>query len=93
MATLTYELVKSEIIRAVTEINENTVQVDTIINEDCSPGNFIMSQVLLTAMARIGKKLEVKIPLSCYIFHNKKTKEQLTIKQATEKLINEAING
>ncbi len=93
MASITYESVKSEIIRVITEINENTIQVDTEINEDCFPGNFIMSQILLTAMARIEKKLGIILPLSCYIFHNKKTKEQLTIKQATEKLINEAIYG
>lgn len=91
MVNLNYDLVKKEIIRAVEEINSNTQQVDAVIDEDFRPGNFIMSQVLLTAMVRIGRAFSVLIPDSCYIFHDKKTKTQLTIKEATQKLLKEAI--
>lgn len=91
MVNLNHDLVEKEIIRAVEEINNNIQQVDAVIDEDFRPGNFIMSQVLLTAMVRIGRALGIVIPDSCYIFHDKATKTQSTIKEATQKLLKEAI--
>ena len=93
MVNLSYGLVEKEIIRTIEEINESTENIALLIDEDFCPGNLIMSQILLTAMVRIGRKLDVIIPDSCYIFHDKKAKMQLSIKDATLKLIKEANYG
>lgn len=92
MVNINHDLVEKEIIKTVEEIN-NILKIEALVNEDFCPGSLIMSQVLITAMVRIGRILQVTIPDSCYIFHDKKTQKQLTIKEATQKLIKEAING
>jgi hypothetical protein len=88
-----YELVEKEIIKTIDEINSITEKLDIVIDKDFCPGNFIMSQVLITAMTRIGRALQITIPDSCYIFHDKKSLKQFSIKEATQKLIKEATHG
>lgn len=90
MVQLAHDVVEKEIIKMIEEINNITENLDLIIDKDFCPGNLMMSQVLITAMVRIGRALKVTIPDNCYIFHDKKTLKQLTIKEATQKLINEA---
>ena len=93
MATLDPKLVEKEIAKLIIEIN-NTIKIDAVVDEDCSPGSIgISSQILITAMGRIGRTLGVTIPDNCYIFHDKKTQKQLTIKEAAQKLIKVAIHG
>ena len=53
----------------------------------------ITSQVLVTVMGRLEKKLDVIIPDECYVFYDKKEKKQLNIKKSAEKLIKNAHYG
>ncbi|MBL7718309.1 MAG: hypothetical protein JNL72_05680 [Flavipsychrobacter sp.] len=92
MVNLNEELAEEEIIKAVKEAAE-AFDIDVSVDGECQPGSIIASQVLLSIMARVGRALGVKIPDKCYIFHDKKTKAQLTIKEAVQKLIKEGENG
>jgi hypothetical protein len=92
MAILDHNLIQEEIVRTIAEVN-SMLKLDTAINGDYCPGALISSQILITVMGRIGKALGVIIPDNCYIFHDKKTQNQLTIKEATQKLIKVVENG
>ena len=92
MVELAHDVVEKEIIKMIEEINNSTGNLDLKIDKDFCPGNVIMSQVLITAMVRIGRVLKVTIPDNCYIFHDKKTLKQLSISEASQKLIKEATN-
>ncbi|HMK16851.1 MAG TPA: hypothetical protein VK492_01520 [Chitinophagaceae bacterium] len=92
MVNLELTRVEKEITKAIDETT-NMLKIDAAVNEDYCPGILIPSQVLVTLMARIGRSLGVMIPDSCYIFHDKKNHQQLSIKEAAKKLIKEAKNG
>lgn len=91
MAEINLSSVEQAIVEIVDEIKRK-LGLDTVIDIDCIPGNLIRSQVLLTAMGRIGSALGVTIPNNRYIFHDTK-KRQLTIKEAAQKLLNVTENG
>ena len=87
MATLSQAVVEAEIINAVEELNKN-LKIGATVNGGCCPGNSgFASQVLLTIMTTLEVNLEITIPHNVYIFHDKKTHEQLSITQAAKKLI------
>ncbi|RZK12936.1 MAG: hypothetical protein EOO46_01220 [Flavobacterium sp.] len=86
------EVIEQEVIKVLEEINE-ALEANAIIDENCRPGNFFKSHALVTAIDRIADVLEITIPLNCYIFFDKKTLTQLTIKEATLKLIKVGKNG
>lgn len=93
MVALKVDLVENEITKAIEEIN-SILKIDANINISCCPGNIgISSQILVTLMGRLEGILNVKIPDNCYIFHDRKSQKQLTIKEAAQKLIKEAIDG
>lgn len=70
-------------IKDVCSILEYTHQVDG----EFVPGNYIMSQVLISFTSQIELNLDVKIPEQVYIFYDCENKIQLSIKEATQKLI------
>lgn len=92
MVEISHELVEKEIINVIKEIN-NQINIKEVVDADFCPGTFIPSQVLLTQIGRIGKMLNVVIPDNCYIFHDKTTSRQLSVKEAVQKLIKEAKYG
>ncbi|HEV7332534.1 MAG TPA: hypothetical protein VGN63_15960 [Flavisolibacter sp.] len=90
MINLDGALVEAKIIKAVEEI-KHKLKLDAVtVDTELCPGKFISSQILVTLIGRLADALEVKIPDNCYIFLDKKTLKQLTIKESAQKLINEA---
>jgi hypothetical protein len=86
-------IVEGELINLILEAKDK-FNIDASISSDARPGSIgISSQVLITIMGRIGHKLGVNIPNSCYIFYDKKERKQLSIKEATQKLIKVAKDG
>ncbi|MCY4561848.1 MAG: hypothetical protein OXC03_06025 [Flavobacteriaceae bacterium] len=77
-----------EVLNDITDTLEIKVSLDTRSCPGLIPG--ITSQVLVTVMGRLEKKLDVIIPNNCYIFYDKKEKKQLNIKESTEKLVKNA---
>ena len=61
--------------------------MNEVVNENFYPGNFIMSQVLISIFSQIEIKTGITIPNDCYIFYDGKTKKQLSIKEAAIKLL------
>jgi len=92
MINLNHNYVEVEITKAIGQISSK-LKIDAIIDSQSCPGDLIKSQVLLTIMGRLEISLGIKIPENCYIFFEKKTHKQLSIKEATQKLIKEAKNG
>lgn len=89
MVTLNQDSTKARISAAIKETAKR-LKINITVEDNVCPGNFLASQILVTIMARIGRALEISIPDNCYIFHDKKTKRQLTITEATQKLLKEA---
>ena len=77
-----------EVLKDITDTLEIKVSLDTRSCPGLIPG--ITSQVLVTVMGRLEKKLDVIIPNNCHIFYDKKEKKQLNIKESTEKLVKNA---
>ena len=92
MVALSYDSVEKEIVRSVDEIKQ-VFKLKAAFDSETCPGDVLTSQVLVTVIARLAKKLGVTLPNGCYIFHDKKTKRQLSIKEASEKFLKEAKNG
>lgn len=65
---------------AIEDINE-------IVNANFVPGNYLMSQVLVSIFCQIEIKTGITIPIDCYIFHDSDKKKQLNIKDAATKLL------
>jgi len=88
MVHIDYNVVEGEIIKAV-KVLSSKLNVEAEINSDCSPGTIIgiSSQVLITIMGQLEDALDIVIPNECYIFHDKVTHRQLTVKEAANKLI------
>ncbi|WP_183560882.1 hypothetical protein [Mucilaginibacter sp. SP1R1] len=92
MIAASYDSVEKEIVNSIDEV-KNVFRLKAAFDADSCPGTMLTSQVLVTVIARIAKKLGVILPNGCYIFYDKKTKRQLSIKEGTEKFIKEAQNG
>mgnify|MGYP000079457201 CR=1 FL=1 len=94
MIPISEALVEKEIIKAVEDLNAN-MKIGAIVDSSCRPGNVgFASQVLLTIMSRLEETLNIIIPDNVYIFHDKASHQQLSINEATKKLIKLAtING
>ena len=84
---LNIEKIENELVSCIEEIR-NKFKLDLTITKEFIPGKCgIQSQILVTVMGRIANKLGVNIPDNCYIFHDKKHRKQLSIKQAAQKLL------
>ncbi len=92
MVNLNKKTVVDTIINVVEDINK-LLKIGAEINESCIPGNFFASQVLVDLTPNLEEALGITIPLKEYIFFDKIKHRQLTIKEATEKLIKIAKNG
>lgn len=88
MIDISHELVEEKLIEEIKEIS-SVLEIDISINTNVCPGVVpgITSQVLVSVMGRLEKKLDIIIPDDHYIFFDHKTKKQLDIKQSAEKLI------
>lgn len=76
----------------ITEIKD-VLNLQGAINDDLCPGEMIQSDALVTVTGRLGVRLGINIPLSCYPFFDKKNHKQLTIKEAATKVFNLVKNG
>lgn len=87
MTNLSIEAVEMEIVKVVQEAATHMgVAID--VNASCAPGiSGISSQVLVTVMCRLEGILDITIPDNCYIFHDRTSLRQLTIREASEKLL------
>ena len=93
MADLNINLLEREIVKVVQEAAD-LMGVAVKVDAGCAPGNSgISSQVLVTVMCRLEGILNVEIPDNCYIFHDKMSLRQLSIREASEKLWNVIKNG
>ncbi len=88
MTSLQSEQVEEKVISVVKEYCK-ILKIDAIINGEFCPGDFIKSQVLLTAISTIEDALGITIPNDCYVFSDKRNK-QLSIKETTQKILNVA---
>jgi acyl carrier protein len=88
LKTVEFEMTK--IVQEITSV----LQLETDINSDTCPNKVgISSQILVSATTRLEEALKVSIPAECYIFHDKKSKKHLTIREASQKLIKIVNNG
>ena len=94
MIDISQELVEKKIIEVIKEIAD-TLEIEVLLDVTICPGLLpgITSQVLVTEMSRLERKLDVIIPDECYVFYDKKEKKQLDIKKSAEKLIKNAHYG
>lgn len=85
--------VEAEIVKVVEDININ-LKVGAVINATCCPGNIgFTSQILIDIMPSLEDALGIIIPHNQYIFFDKSTHRQLSIKEAAQKLIKVAKDG
>lgn len=94
MIDISQELVEEKITEVIQEIAE-TLEMEISIDSDSCPGLMpgITSQVLITVMGRLEKKLNVIIPDDCYVFYDEKEQKQLNIKKSAEKFIKNSNYG
>jgi len=93
MIKLEESTVESALIKEIDDLNRN-LKIGATINTTCCPGNAgFASQVLLTIMSRLEDSLGIIIPHNVYIFHDKVSHKQLSIKEAANKLIRFAKDG
>ncbi|RCR67524.1 hypothetical protein [Larkinella punicea] len=94
MKSLDPSVVELELVKIVDEVNKNISRLDIDIDTSCCPGDIgISSQILITIMGRVSNNLGITIPDDCYIFHDKDSHKQLSIKEAAQKLIEKAKDG
>lgn len=86
MKTLQVENLEQEIISIIQEVCKHQ-EIEEVISGNFIPGNYIMSQVLVSIFSQIEITTGINIPIDCYIFHDSKTKKQLNIKDAVSKLL------
>lgn len=86
METLELEKIEQEIITIVKKVCDQQ-NINEEVNSEFCPGRFIMSQVLVSIIPEIEIKTGLTIPVECYIFHDNKSKEQLSIRNAVKKLL------
>lgn len=92
MSCVNFVSAEKEIINVIQEAC-NILQIKENVNADFVPGNCIMSQVLISITSQIEVRLGVEIKDNCYLFYDSKSKIQLSIKNATKKLILLLENG
>nr|WP_299213867.1 hypothetical protein [uncultured Allomuricauda sp.] len=83
---LQLENIENQIKEIIEEINAETESSANITANTCPYDIGITSQVLVSVMGTLESILEVEIPANCYIFHDKKSNKQLSIKEAALKL-------
>lgn len=86
METLELEKLEQEVISIIQDVCKHQ-EIEEVVNENFIPGNYIMSQVLVSIFPQIEITTGITIPIDCYIFHDNKTKKQLNIKEAVSKLL------
>lgn len=86
MIEISIEKLEQEVISIIQDVCKHQ-GIEEIVNCDFIPGNYIMSQVLVSIFPQIEIKTDIDIPINCYIFHDNKTKKQLNIKEAVYKLL------
>gem|GEM_PF-911164 len=68
--------------------------LDSDVSSDTIPYEIgIKSHILVSLTSRLEDLLKVAIPVSCYIFYDKKLKRSLTLKEASKKLLKVIKNG
>lgn len=78
---------ESQIIDIISNICHQHNITENITSDFC-PGMYIMSQVLVSIIPEIEIRTGLTVPIDCYIFHDSnKSKEQLSIKDAVNKLL------
>lgn len=83
---------EKEIISVIQEVCD-ILQIKENVDSDFVPGNYIMSQVLISITSQIEITLGIEIKDNFYLFYDSKNKTQLSIKSATKKLILLLENG
>ncbi len=86
MDALAVKKLEDEIISIIQEVCKHQ-GVEEVVGGNFIPGDYIMSQVLVSIFPQIEIKTGMTIPIDCYIFHDSKTKKQLNIKDAVGKLL------
>lgn len=93
MIELTQTQVEDELLKIVEEVN-GRLKIGGDVNVGCRPGNIgFSSQVLVDIMIQVEGILGVNIPNNAYIFYDKSSHKQLSIKEAAKKLLKVAKNG
>jgi hypothetical protein len=87
MEALQLEKLEQELISIIQDVCKHQ-EIEETISGNFVPGNYIMSQVLVSIFPQIEITTGITIPIDCYIFHDSKTKKQLNIKDAVSKLLN-----
>ncbi|MGF6849430.1 hypothetical protein QFZ51_004665 [Chitinophaga sp. W3I9] len=82
--TLQIEIVEKQLVTILKDYCER-LEIPEKVDSDFFPGNFIKSQVLLTAICEVELALEVVIPNECYIFCEKR--RQLSVKEVAQKIL------
>ncbi|MCB0518498.1 MAG: hypothetical protein H6577_09970 [Lewinellaceae bacterium] len=88
MKALDHTTVENEIMNSLKEVKD-LLKINAPISSDVCPGSIggITSHILVNIIGRIGNKLGVSIPNNCYPFYDKSSRKQLSIKEATKKLV------
>lgn len=91
MLTLSINTVEEEILKVIKDTSK-LLRLEGEIDENSCPGNIkgLSSIILVTIISQLSSTLNVEIPADCYLFHDKKTKKQLSIVEAAKKLIKES---
>ena len=79
--------VENEIKKIVDELNDKLGLNANVTVNTCPYDIGISSQVLISVMTKLEDVLKVAIPENCYIFHDKTNNKQLSIRDASLKLI------
>jgi hypothetical protein len=89
MVEIQEQIVEDAILKELDKLKGmSTVEPDAVINTDCKPGAIgFRSQVLVTLMGQLEEVLEITIPNNCYIFRDSDGNRELSVKEATQKLI------
>lgn len=77
---------EKEVISIIQDVCKHQ-EIEEEVTANFVPGNYIMSQVLVSIFPQIEIKTGITIPIDCYIFHDGKAKKQLNIKEAVSKLL------
>jgi hypothetical protein len=86
METLELEKLEKDVISIIEDVCKHQ-EIKEIVNGNFIPGNYIMSQVLVSIFSQIEITTGITIPIDCYIFHDGDAKKQLNIKEAVSKLL------
>lgn len=84
---LDFDRVQKEITNIIDSINTNFGLGAKITATTCPNDIGISSHIIISVMGNLEAILNISIPNSCYIFHDKKSNTHLSIKEASLKLI------